>query len=143
MYSSRTTELCTHGGLNDVLIVVVTLALHIHIYKEAEVIVQGVYTMYNIYLQILREILLQQSETHLDHSFWAWTLVSRRGTSMNSISFGNPWQLKFILRISRAVDMGMDWVRIWPLVRVIFRTSCRKVSTRRYRAGISGRESQR
>ena len=66
MYSSRITGLCTHGELNDVLIVGGTLVLHVHIYKEAEVIVQGVDTMYNIYLQVLGEIWLQQSETHLD-----------------------------------------------------------------------------
>ena len=62
---------------------------------------------------------------------------------MNSISFGSPLQLKLTLRMSRAVDMGIDWVNIWPLVRVIFLMSCRKSSTRQYRAAISGKESQR
>ena len=68
-YTGWVESLCTQGELNDVLIGGGTLVLHIHIYKEIKVFVQGVYTMYNVYLQGLGEILFQQSETHLDHSF--------------------------------------------------------------------------
>ena len=99
--------------------------------------------MYKVYHQIFGETPFQYSGAHWYHSRWAWTLVFRRGTSINSISLGSPLQLKFTLRTSRAVDIGIDCVNIWPRVRVMFLTSCRRCSTRRHKAVISGKESQR
>ena len=69
--------------------------------------------------------------------------MSWRWTSINSISLGSPRQLKSTFRTSRAVDIGMFWVKSCPLVLVMFLMSFRKSSTLRYRDATSRKDSQR